>query len=240
VERSNLAALQKEKTLEELRDDQLSQIDIPKAQYLITARISAAAMEPVSFPSGSFQGVVHVDYRFYEKAGNRVVLTKNLEGASPSYTKPPRRERNAPPPKIDPAQLIETDEGIGKLVEAVQESAKAFAVELGKRYAPAARVVETRGEGKVARITLGTNYGVTDNARVEFFEFVDNSGIVAGATHEPRIVGYGKVIEVDQASAWVEVDSFKKVKVLKGHYSRLAAKQEKASGLGAGFKALLK
>lgn len=234
VERSNLGALAKEQNLESLNDADLAKLDIPKADYLITAKITSATMAKAPLSNLSYQGKVQVDYRFYEKAGNRVIVTKNIEGASSSYV---RVEKNQ-----DPAPVMAGPAATAKLVEAAQETAKAFAVELGKRYAPAARVVETRGEGQVARITIGSNYGVAAKSKVEFYEFADNSAIVAGATREPRVIGYGTVVEVADGSAWAEVQDHKKVKVLRGHYARLASDQSKTAGekLGDGLGAMFK
>lgn len=229
VERSNLGALQRELTLETLDSDELAQIEIPTADYLITARIASTKMKPVIGPRDSYEGIVHVDFRFYEKLTDRVVLTKNIEGRSPHYS-----------------AVNYGPEAVAKLAEAAQEAAKAFAVELGHRYAPEARVVETRGEGKVARITIGSNYGLAPDAKVEFYRYVDNSDVIAGAEREPSIIGYGKVIEVDQRTAWVEIKKHEKANVFRGHYVRVAANQEKTSeekatkGFGEGIKAMLR
>lgn len=213
VERSNLAALQKERLLETLDSDELSQIDIPEADYLITAKVASAAMESSVISGGRFQGVTAVDFRFYEKPTDRVVLTRNIEGKSAGFT--------------------ESQDGPGadaKLAEAAQEAAKAFAVELGTRYAQEARVIETRGEGKVAKISIGSSYGVTKGAKIEFYEYVDNSDVVAGATREPSPVGYGKVLEATDGTSWVEIQNYKKVNVLRGHYVKFAADQSKSTG----------
>lgn len=208
IERSNLSALQKEHTLENLSADSLSEIEIPEADYLITAKIGNARLEKQLL--GNYQGVVDIDFRFYEKPTDRTVLTKNIVGKSGRIvTEMSGTEANA------------------ALAEAATEAAKAFAIELGSRYAPEARVLETRGGGKVARINIGYNYGVTENSKVEFYEYVDNSDIVEGAEREASPVGYGNVIEVDQDGAWADVMNYKNVHVMRGHYVRLAPDQSR-------------
>lgn len=230
VERSNLGALAKEQNLESLNDDELGKLDVGKADYLITAQVTsanvvgsttsniiatvaAATVNSAASAMKSYKGKVQVDYRFYEKATNRVILTKSITANSSS--------------SMTASGSPSGDQEIAKLADAIQQSAKLFTVELGSRYAPLARVVETRGEGHMARITIGGNYGLNRKAKVQFFEYADNSDIVAGATRDPRIVGYGKVVEVDQDSAWVEVDDYKEAKVLRGHYVKLVFDQPK-------------
>lgn len=229
VERSNLDALLKEKQLEALNSDQLEKIDIPEAQYLITAKVNAPRIEKstglslasASLNSGqqgvaSYKVTASVDFRFYEKMTGRTVLVKNIESEAPGT--------------VDSAQTptAETPEAVGKLKVAVQECAKLFAMELGSRYAPPARVVETRGGGKVAKVTMGTNYGLVKGVKVEFFEYVDHSDVVAGAVREPSPVGYGVVLESEQNSSWAEVLEPDKTFVKRGHYVRITSDQSKA------------
>lgn len=210
VERSNLAALQTEEMLSNLNSDGMGSINIPEADYVMTARIASATMAPKMVPPDHYQAVTNVDFRFYEKLTDRCVMTQNIESKAPGYTK----QQQGP-------------EAQAKLVEAVQESAKQFAIDLGARYAPEARVLETRGGGQVAKITMGSDYGLVNKAKVEFYEYVDNSDIVAGATRDPSPVGYGLVIEVAQKTAWIQIQNWKKVAVKRGHYVKLAADQSK-------------
>lgn len=229
VERSNLDALLKEKQLEALNSDQLEKIDIPEAEYLITAKVNAPRIEKntglnltaVTANSGrqnlaSFKVTASVDFRFYEKATGRTILVKNIERVAPGSV------------DCEQTPTAETPDAVGKLKVAVQECAKVFAMELGSRYAPPARVVETRGEGKVAKFTMGTNYGLVKGVKVEFFEYVDNSDVVAGAVREPSPVGYGVVLEAEQNSSWAEVLESDKVFVKRGHYVRITSDQSKA------------
>ncbi len=213
VERSNLGALQQEHALETLDSDELGQINIPEADYLITAKIASAAMESSVISGGRFQGATAVDFRFYEKPTDRVVLTRHIEGKSPGYT-----------------EAQDGPEANASLAEAVREAAKAFAIEVGARYAPEARVIETRGDGQVAKISIGSNYGATKGTKIEFYEYVDNSDVVAGATRESSPVGYGKIHSTSNTTSWVEIQNYKKVNVLRGHYVKFASDQSKDAG----------
>ena len=219
----------KEKQLESLNTDNLESLEIPEADYLITAKINSARIDqhqPDERPGASltkllqsdksnaqnsspfYTATTSVDFRFYEKKTKRTVLTKNIEHTAPGEITSQR-----------------SPEAISKLTVAAQECAKAFAMELGSRYAPPARVVEVRGNGQVAKVTMGSNYGLVKGVKVEFFEYTDNSDVIAGATREPSLVGYGIVLESDLTSAWLEILAPIQVIVRRGHYVRITSDQ---------------
>ena len=211
-ERSNLGALQKEMDLESLSSEEISNLNIPEADFLITAKMASTNMKKALFPQDQWNGEVSIDYRFYEKAEARLIFSKNIMVLSSSTS-----SKSSGPGAV------------GCLVEAAQKSASEFAVELGKRYAPEAVVVETRGEGRVAKINLGNNYGVAKSAKVEFYEYVDNSAIIPGAVREPSPVGYGMVLVAEKDCSWVEILNHKKVKITRGHYAKLSSDQSKGA-----------
>lgn len=217
----------KEKQLEALNSDQIENIDIPEADYLITAKFNAPQIEKtlgLNFTGGSNNGQqqsdsfavsASVDFRFYEKKTGRTILVKNIERKAPGTV------ASVQPPTENSPEVS------AKLKVIAQECSKVFAMELGARYAPPARVLETRGDAEVAKISMGTNYGVAKGVKVEFFEYVDNSDIIAGAKREPSPVGYGVVLESEQNTAWVEVLNPRKVFVKRGHYVKITSDQSK-------------
>ncbi len=235
VERSNLDALLKEQALESLNKDEHAKIEIPGADYLITAAVNAARVEKketqsllpgvttssTSSTAPAYYASTSVDFRFYEKITQRTVLTKNIEAASPN--------------KIDSQN---SQGAVEQLAVAAQECAKKFAMELGSRYAPPARVVETRGSGKVAKITIGSDYGLANGIKVEFYEYVDNSDIVAGAKREASPVGYGFILEANLHGSWIEVENPESVTVKRGHYVKITSDQSK--GLKTQVKDMMK
>jgi curli biogenesis system outer membrane secretion channel CsgG len=220
VERSNLGALAQEELLTSLGDGGNSAPDIPAADYLITAKINtfridqaAAGIMPLALPQKSgntaeplFDVAVSVDFRFYQIDGKRVILTKNIEKKYPGQDK---------------------TSAMSKAAVAAQECAKAFVSDLGARYAPPARVLETRGEGQVARVSMGADSGAAKGVKVEFFEYADQSDIIKGAEREPSIVAHGTVIDADTKSAWVEIENYKKAQVKRGHYVKIRFDQSK-------------
>lgn len=98
--------------------------------------------------------------------------------------------------------------------KALGEFAQAFA----DAYEPKVRVIQTRGDGMVARISRGLSSGVCVGMEVEFYEFEKSS--IAGNGRIRDTVGRGGVIECDAGSAWVEIDDFRapSVKVRPGDY----------------------
>ena len=218
VERSNLDVLAKEQQLEELSGNGRGQFEIPTADYLIAARPNAIRIEEkqsqgIDYLHGgqmvaktTVQASMSVDFRFYEKATKRLILSKNIDKSLTASS---------------------TAEAEHKLAETAQECAKGFAQELGSRYAPPARVVELRGGGRMARITMGSNYGLVPGVKVEFFEYVDHSDLIQGAEREPSPVGYGIVRESELATAWAEVIDWQNSFVKRGHYVKIAADQSK-------------
>ena len=216
VERSNLDVLAKEQQLEELSGNGRGQFEIPTADYLIAARPNAIRVEEKQSQGLNFRGQMEtktviqasmsVDFRFYEKAIKRLILSKNIDKSLTASSR---------------------EEAEHKLAETAQECAKGFAQELGSRYAPPARVIELRGGGRMAKITMGSNYGLVPGVKVEFFEYVDHSDLIEGATREPSPVGYGTVRESELNTAWAEVTDWENSYVKRGHYVKIAADQSK-------------
>lgn len=206
VERSNLGAIQQEKLF--AGDDDINDVVVP-ADYMITAKMNSVKVEQYvaaqnemipglnSGPGPKSRVSLSVDFRFYEVATKRVILTKNI---SKEYSG------------------LEPSTAMSKLALAGQECVKGFAHTIGSRFAPPARVIQTRGNCEVARISIGANYGLVPGVEVEFYEFIDNSAIIAGATRDKNVIGKGRVLEVDKTSAWVEVFDYEKVHVMRGHY----------------------
>ena len=225
VERSNLGALQQEKMF--TGDDSLDDDLVVPADYMITAKMNSVKVDrqvsqytpskadirmarnlgqPDPQPGQRVTCTVSlsVDFRFYELATKRVIMTKNI---SKEYSG------------------LEESDVMAKLSLAGQECVKGFSQTVGSRFAPPARVLQTRGNCEVARISIGTNYGLVKGVEVEFYEFVDNSAIIAGATRDKNVIGKGRVLEVDKNSAWVEVFDYDKVHVKRGHYVSVSEDQ---------------
>jgi Uncharacterized protein involved in formation of curli polymers len=204
VERSNLGALMQEDALKSLGEDENNLPEIPDADYMITASINKfhiVRLTNLQTKQPYIRAKQGVDFRFYEIESKRVILTRNYETHFSCDA-----DMNAV---------------ISKAVDFLGTYARTFGMELGLQYAPPARVLETRGEAKVARISMGRNYGVERGVKLEFFEYIDNSDVIESTTREPCIVARGTTIETDLKSAWVKVDNYKKTPLKRGHYVRI-------------------
>ena len=109
---------------------------------------------------------------------------------------------------------------VSAIVKEAEEAVNEFCAKIAVKYAPPARVLDTRGDGKAARISIGTDYGVTKGTDVCFYEIVDNSD-VGGEKRDMRDIAKGTVEIVEEKSAWVEVKNHEKTNVRKGVYVRV-------------------
>ena len=155
------------------------------------------------------------DFRLYDVSSGKVALMK-------SYTSDVVVDKygdiNAMKALIESA-----------VVDGMREHMQSFSMLMTSKYTPPARVLETRGDGKVAMISIGLDYGLVPGMRVEFFRYVDNSDIVAGGERTTSSVGSGLVLEgVGPKSAFVEIEDASTVQVMRGHYVRIPEVQNKA------------
>lgn len=111
------------------------------------------------------------------------------------------------------------------LMEATRECAQEFAQSLGGRYAPEARVLQTRGGHEVARISLGANYGLTEGIEVNFFTYITDSPFMSSEKRFKNIIGTGRVFLLDEDSAWVEVFDYDDVCVEQGMFVEVRHQQ---------------
>ena len=141
------------------------------------------------------------DFRLYEVDSRRVALVKSYKSEAVVSTP-------------DQAEKAVMDE-MGKHVAT-------FSRLLTSRYAPTARVLETRGDGEVALVSMGTNSGLEPGMPVEFFEYADYSDLVAESTRQARLVGRGEVLpDLTPTTAWIWVNDHDKVWIKRGHYARV-------------------
>ncbi len=103
---------------------------------------------------------------------------------------------------------------------------------LARDYLQESRVLETRGDGRYARVSLGLKDGVVSGSKVYFYEFEDLDDVMAGWTKSERTIAYGTVIGEPTANqCWVEVEKYKDIHVMKYHYVKVMAVQKKKSGV---------
>ena len=109
---------------------------------------------------------------------------------------------------------------VNALNRAAGLAAADFCAKIAVKYAPPARVLQTRGNGAAARISIGKNYGIGEGTKVCFYEIIDNSD-VGGAKRDMNDIATGEVKRVEEKTAWVAVDNAEQSNVRKGVYVRV-------------------
>lgn len=108
--------------------------------------------------------------------------------------------------------------------DALDRSLSQFAQSFADAFEKKVRVIQTRGNGMVARISRGLASGVKPGIEVEFYEF-DDAVKDADGMRVRDTVGRGGVLECSKDSAWVEVDDYylPSVNVRQGDYVEIIA-----------------
>ena len=108
--------------------------------------------------------------------------------------------------------------------DAIGRSLSAFAQAFADAFEEKVRVIQTRGNGMVARISRGLDSGLKPGVEVEFYEF-DDTVKNPGGTRVRDTVGRGGVLECSKDSSWVEVDDYylPSVNVRQGDYVEIIA-----------------
>lgn len=180
-----------------------SNIDVTgvEADFVVVARIASLVLQPRATQNGTtYSADVMYDFKWISTASKRVIMTESIK-KSCSYANT----------KADVVSALGTEAD-----KAVNE----FCAKIAVKYAPPARVLETRGNGAAARISLGSNYGLTAHTDVCFYEIVDNSD-VGGEKRDMKDIATGKVKLVEEKTAWVEVKKPEETNVRKGVYVRV-------------------
>lgn len=215
VDRKSQAALIKDAAASGESADDISTSGI-EADFVVVARIASLTVQSVG-TAYSFEVVF--DFKWISKATQRVIMTESI--------KPPTRSASS---QVD---------FVAALNRAAEIAARDFCAKIGVKYAPPARVLQTRGNGAAARISIGKNYGVGEGTPVCFYEIIDNSD-VGGEKRDMNDIATGEVKRVEEKTAWVSVDNAEEVNVRKGVYVRVLEQKKgltgslmESTGLGA-------
>ena len=175
-----------------------------EADFVVVARMASLVVRQ----SGSmYVPEVVFDFKWISKATQKVIMTESIK----------------PPMRLASSQ----DDLVAALSRSAELAARDFCAKISAKYAPPARVLQTRGNGAAARISIGRNYGVGEGARVCFYEIVDNSD-VGGEKRDMNDIATGKVRRVEEKTAWVKVDDPEKTNVRKGVYVRVIEESRSA------------
>ena len=175
----------------------------PSALDMLLAR-KLNVSQPAAHGESRFTVSLSINFQFFQCAQYRTIKTKTISRTGQGLW-----------------------EGVIQawLLDAPRECAQEFAQALGGRYAPEARVIQTRGGHEVAWISLGANYGLSEGTEVNFFTYMDNLSFIAGDKRFKNIVGSGRVFLLEEDSAWVEVFDAGDVHVEQGMYVGIQHRQ---------------
>lgn len=217
VDRKSQAALVKDAVASGTDAEDVSVAGV-EADFVVVARLASLTVQQDGLLP-SFDVVF--DFKWISKATQRVIMTESVR----------------PPTRTTTSQV----NLMSALNRAAEVAARDFCAKIGVKYAPPARVLQTRGNGAAARISIGKNYGVGEGTPVCFYEIVDNSD-VGGEKRDMNDIATGKVRRVEEKTAWVAVDNAEETNVRKGVYVRvlerakdLGSKLMESSGLGETF-----
>lgn len=205
VDRKSQAALIKDALASGTDAEDLSTVG-EEADFVVIARIASLAVQQTG-SMYSFDATF--DFKWISKATQKVIMTESL--------KPPTRSASS---QVDLTAALS---------RAAEIAARDFCAKIATKYAPPARVLQTRGNGAAARISLGKNYGVGEGTKVCFYEIIDNSD-VGGEKRDKNDIATGEVKRVEEKTSWVAVDNAENVNVRKGVYVRVL---EQERGLGS-------
>ena len=196
VDRKSQAALIKDAALSGTDPEDLSAVGV-EADFVVVAKIASLTVQR---SGGVFSFDVVYDFKWISKATQKVIMTESIKPTTRSAT--------------SEADLTSA------LNRSAELAARAFCAKIAVKYAPPARVLQTRGNGAAARISIGKNYGVSEGTKVCFYEIIDNSD-VGGEKRDMNDIGTGEVKRVEEKSAWVAVDDAENSNVRKGVYVRV-------------------
>ena len=196
VDRKSQAALIKDSLASGAEVDDLPTTGV-EADFVVVAKIASLAVQSTG---AGFTSDVVFDFKWISKESQKVIMTESI--------KPPMRSASS---EVDLVNALNRAAGL---------AAADFCAKISAKYAPPARVLQTRGNGAAARISIGKNYGLAEGTKVCFYEIVDNSD-VGGAKRDMNDIGAGEVKRVEEKTAWVAVDNAEESNVRKGVYVRV-------------------
>lgn len=204
IDRGNAAALLNEKVAGG-EDASLANVE---SDFVVVAKIASITTRQMGT---STKIDVQYDFSWISMAENqKVIMKKSVH------------------PTVRDAQVNVRGDVEDVLRRAAEKASQEFCEMISSKYAPPARVLQTRGSGEAARINIGQDYGLREGMEVEFYEIADNSEF-GGSARDNSIIAKGEVKSVEQKAAWVQVFDFDKVNVRKGTYVRIPEQKESFS-----------
>ncbi len=207
-----------------------SAANVSSAQYLLVAQshvtyVAKQGWKRTSYSSKARGAQVETDFRLIEIATKTPILVKKYRS-------------------------IVADTGKGDVKSAITEvvnlNAKKFARIVASRFLPSVKVIQTRGAGRYAQVSMGKNYQATPAVKswkwwpykylplcylktedvpattVEFFTIEKEDDVGGKPKFEQVVFARGSVIQAENKKAWVEIENYENARVLKGHNAKVS------------------
>lgn len=222
IPRSEISSILDNINIEQIKSTDLQDINVPMADYLLIGYVVSRNLKETirSFPNqytgkvinrGYYEGEVIISIRMYEVPTQLIKFSQTFQGNSSILESL----------KEDMTPSMEK----GLMTEATRNALSKYLLIMADKYSPEAFVMQTRGKGRVAMISLGSEYGIDINQEVEFFYYDET---LPGFEPQRNPVGYGKIIQIEKNYSWAQVINYKKVRVLKGHRAKLLSRRSRS------------
>ena len=223
VDRKNGVALAGEAMLVDGKD--VDATAIPGAQYVCIVESQVAYVAKQGWKrtniAGKARGAeVTTDFRLVDLSTKEPILVKKVRSI-----------------------VADTEKGNVRaaITKAANMNAKKMARVVASRFLPEVKVLQTRGDGQYAQVSMGKNYQATPAvkswgwwpykylplcyvkqtvvpaATIDFFTLEKD-----GEKFEQSVFAHGEVISADSKKAWVEVENYKNAGVFKGHNAKVS------------------
>lgn len=220
VEKAKVAVLtstyadRDDQALAALLDAKITELLTSSARFEIAERAALASLKFEEIFTGTDSGVT------IPTKSDFVLMAKIVSGSRIGMTIDFRFYEVAARKTIFSRTIPVAGRGRDILARSISEFAQSFA----DAFEPKVRVLQTRGNGMVARISRGLDAGVRPGMEVEFYEFDETVKGVNGARVRDT-VGRGGVLECNGDTAWVEIDDYQlpSVRVRQGDYVEVMA-----------------
>lgn len=167
------------------------------------ATLLAAGAATAALGNGLEPGVVEmsINFEFYDNVHDETISSENV---------------------IRQVSGLSKSSVSSETLSAARACVDEYVAILSRDYLQEARVLETRGDGKYAWISLGQKDGVVADTKVQFYEIDDLGDVMDSWSVTQKPIAYGTVIGVpDGKTCWAKIEQYDKVSVRKYHFVKI-------------------
>ncbi len=208
--------------------------------------VDGKAVDATSIPGAQYVLIAESQVSYVAKQGwKRTAIAMKARGAEIVSDLRLIDLSTKEPILVKKVRSVVTDVEKGNVKKAITQAANLNAKKLARiiasRFLPEVKVLQTRGDGQYAQVSMGKNYQATPAvkawgwwpykylplcyvkqtvvpaAKVDFFTLEKD-----GEKFDQSVFAHGDVILSDGKKAWVEVENYKNAGVFKGHSAKVS------------------